>query len=811
MQGSGWILIDADNPEGMPEDWARLSLAERLIRLEPVVPGIAKCRRIEYLGSSARVVNGSGAAKPTSTHAIIAISDPTKLTLLRDYVRVQSIRQGLSFPSPRRSRTNEDQVIGASHLTLIDWSVWVLGRLIFNAQPNVGGAPGYRVLDADIRIVNPDGGVLDIGWIKPPDEAALKHVRVKTGLDLRLYNDHGGGLAVHENGTLKLSTAIESRGTVKPLAEWLVSMFDGDLTHLRCEAPFRASTSEAAFIRITESGEIFVHDAGTATSFYIDRLDEQSTDPSVQAVITAKARQSQRRTDALFAAAAALRKDDEADVIALMRKAAATDLTGVQADMLIKSIARATGVGLKTLRNALAKAQSEERKRAWEAGAAERQRLKAEQESERQRLETEEHARIWGSCSTIASSKTLLRDMETVAHQLGVVGEGAGVRALYLTFVSRLIDGEAVRLLRLGAPASGKNLVVEKVLEFIPKEAVVQISGASPKALAYFGGNDADALKHKIVYIPEAQIMAAKRDVESEFAIMLRTLISEGRVVYQTVVVQDGGPPATVTVVKNGPIAAVITTARDVDPELKTRVLVMDTDETGAQTVAIAKSILATRQAKPDLQPWLDFQSWLQLGAPYRVEVPFKEAVFHAFERGRPGFLTAVALRIRRDLGNFVSAIEASAVVHKAQREINADGAIVATLDDYRHAHEAFDEGLAAVHGKVSEKVTAVVAAIEAIRAAMPPDAPVAWSDHDPPPAVKVTLRELAKRLRVASLATAATRLEAALELGLIGQDDAKSGQGGARYYRIIKTEAEIKAAPGLCVFPRMEEVCVCI
>jgi hypothetical protein len=202
--------------------------------------------------------------------------------------------------------------------------------------------------------------------------------------------------------------------------------------------------------------------------------------------------------------------------------------------------------------------------------------------------------------------------------------------------------------------------------------------------------------------------------------------------------------------------------------------MVMDTDETGAQTVAIAKSILAPRQAKPDLQPWLDYQTWLEHDAPYRVEVPFKEAIFRAFERERPGFLKGVALRLRRDLGNFVSAIEASAVVHKAQREINSGGAIVATLDDYQHAHDAFDEGLATVHGKVGEKATAVVAAIEAIKAATSPDPPIAWSYDDPPPSVKVTLRDLAKRLRVASYATAAARLEAALDLGLIEQDDAK-------------------------------------
>jgi hypothetical protein len=85
---------------------------------------------------------------------------------------------------------------------------------------------------------------------------------------------------------------------------------------------------------------------------------------------------------------------------------------------------------------------------------------------------------------------------------------------------------------------------------------------------------------------------------------------------YQTVVVQEGGPPETLTIVKNGPIAAVITTARDVDPELKTRVMVMDTDESGAQTVEIVKRILSDPEAGPDLQSWLDFQTWLQLDGP---------------------------------------------------------------------------------------------------------------------------------------------------------------------------------------------------
>ena len=288
MQGSGWILLDADNAARHAGALRRTHARRTIDAVGTRRPGISRCRRIEYLGSSARVVNGSGAPAQAATHAILAISDPAKLTCCG--TMSGSNQSGMACRSRRRvlRRTEPDTVVGHAHLTLIDWSVWSLGRLIFNPKPDVARAPGYRVLDAGVRIVNPDGGALDISWIKPPDAEALKQFRAKTGLDIRLDNDRGGGLAVHEHGTLKLSTAIESRGTVKPLADWLADMLDHDISQLRCETPFRASTSEAAFIRITESGEIFVHDSGTATSFYLDPLGrgsdgerrESETDPA---------------------------------------------------------------------------------------------------------------------------------------------------------------------------------------------------------------------------------------------------------------------------------------------------------------------------------------------------------------------------------------------------------------------------------------------------------------------------------------------------------------------------------------------------
>ena len=493
--------------------------------------------------------------------------------------------------------------------------------------------------------------------------------------------------------------------------------------------------------------------------------------------------------------AAELKSGDHARVLALLARAATIGLSGLQTDLLVKAVHKTTDIGIKTLRKTLADEIEEARLKAWKAGAAARERLAAFEEAERRRNIEEERARLWNSCSRIAESKTLLADMETVARQLGVVGEGASVRQLYLTYASRMLIDNSVRLLRLGAPAAGKNLVVERTLELIPSESVIRFSGASPKALAYYGGADPDAFKGKIIYIPEAVFFADRHGVESEFTVMLRTLISEGRVVYSFVSVRDGQDPVTVTIVKNGPIAAIITTARDVDPELKTRTIVNDADETSGQTVAIVKRILSdVGTPRPDLQPWLDFQAWLMRDAPYRVRVPFKEAIFAGFETWRSKFLETAALRVRRDINNIICAVKASAVLHKAQREVDEDGAIVATLDDYANVHAAFDGDLANLYGKASEKIVAVVRVIEDMGGA---------EDLS----VKVTLRELAKRLGIVSLKTAGVRLMAAVDHGAVEHDDSRTGAGGARFFTVAKTAKEIEAEPSQGVLPPVGEI----
>ena len=356
MEPSRYVLFDADNAPGMPEAWRKLTLVERLKEMDQagLLPGVSQCRRIEYLGSSARVVKEGDTATPAATHALIEVSNPELIDALRIHVRVTTILMGLSFKSPRYSRDEPDKIIGHSDLTLFDLMVWVGGRLVFNPKPDVSLAPGYHVLDANVQIANPNGGILDTSWIKPPDVKTRKAFREKTGVKIKIdktrsnsvFEDRGqsqfltrsNSFVFEDRGQLQFLTEIEIAGVTKPLADWLVHMFDGDIEKMRCEAPFRASESEAAFIRITRHGEIFIFDAGLETIYYAPRFPYSDDEilaaapahpdfETTSAMVKARQRQQLRQAQAAFTTLTdeeldALGKGHSADTLDAVKKAA---------------------------------------------------------------------------------------------------------------------------------------------------------------------------------------------------------------------------------------------------------------------------------------------------------------------------------------------------------------------------------------------------------------------------------------------------------------------------------------------------------
>ena len=132
---------------------------------------------------------------------------------------------------------------------------------------------------------------------------------------------------------------------------------------------------------------------------------------------------------------------------------------------------------------------------------------------------------------------------------------------------------------------------------------------------------------------------------------------------------------------------------------------------------------------------------------------------------------------------------------------MDSNGRIVASLDDYRHAHEAFDGGLGRLHKiKTPETALAVVRAIEAMGAT---------KDKG----VKVSVTDLMDKLGITGRGTANDRLRDAEERGFLKLVDpaAEYGRTSARVYKIGRTSEEIAkdvAAGGkLGVFPPPEDV----
>jgi hypothetical protein len=509
-----------------------------------------------------------------------------------------------------------------------------------------------------------------------------------------------------------------------------------------------------------------------------------------------------------------LEKHDEEGAKRIVAAALDLELTDAIKATLHTSFAKAFGVGLSDVRKLWTVWEDAARSAGFstDEAKAERARFKREEAEQAARDAAEEKRRLEESARPIAKDLKLLEKMAGIAGRLGVVGERSEIKATYIAISSRLLRDEAICLVRLGAPSVGKNFLVSKVLSLIPRNSVIQMSSGSPLSLVYYGGNDEDALAHKALYIPEAAIIAERAGEEKLITVLLRLLISEGHIDHK-VSVKNGDRYVTEHIVRNGPVAVILTTARDnIEDELKTRLMPSDADETVRQTQAVMKAALALERRSPGkevVEQWVNYQLWLEAGAPYDVTIPFSEAIFAAFEArwadmAKRREKVLILVRMRRDLHGFLAAVKTSAVLHKAQRDTDSEGRIVATLADYGHAHDAFDASLARLYRvRTPETALAVVRAIEDMGAT---------AEFG----VKVTVRGLMAQLGISSIGVAAERLRDVVDRGFVEVINLISGYGqtSARSYRIIKSSKEVGAqiarevaAGGHGVFPTRAEV----
>jgi hypothetical protein len=286
----------------------------------------------------------------------------------------------------------------------------------------------------------------------------------------------------------------------------------------------------------------------------------------------------------------------------------------------------------------------------------------------------DEHARIaariraraaWEKAGTLAKQPRILDAFELELDAAGVVGERRLAKLIYLAVTGRFLDRFASLAVK-GPSASGKSWTIERVLSFFPGEAVYVLTAMSERALAY----GTEPLSHRFLVLYEAA------GLESDFAsYLVRSLLSEGCVRYETVEKAKDGSLHTRLVEREGPTGLIVsTTSVSLHPENETRLLSLLATDTPDQTKLVLSRLADDDLGEPDFARWHDLQVWLS-SAEHRVAVPYGRTLAE--------LVPPVAVRLRRDFRAVLALIKSHALLHQASRDRDETGRVVATIEDY--------------------------------------------------------------------------------------------------------------------------------
>lgn len=352
-----------------------------------------------------------------------------------------------------------------------------------------------------------------------------------------------------------------------------------------------------------------------------------------------------------------------------------------------------------------------------------------------------EQCNAWERCESLANLSNILQELAAQLRRRGVVGEERAGKLIYLAVISRFLP-RPVSIAVKGPSSGGKSHLTEQVLRFFPESAYYALSAMSERALAY----SEEPLKHRFLVIYEAAGFA------SDFAsYLIRSLLSEGRLAYETAEKTANGIKARL-IVREGPTGLIVTTTQiRLHPENETRLISIPVTDTQDQTRAVLQALAEGNDTPVDYEPWHALQTWL-IHAEHRVTIPYAKQL--------ADLIPPVAVRLRRDFGAVLALIKAHTLLHQATREKAEDGSIIASLEDYQIARELIAD-------LVAEGVEATVP--KAIRETVEAVKDNSNSDG-------VTIGELAKKLKV-DKSTASRRARAALDRGYLTNLEVKKGK----------------------------------
>jgi hypothetical protein len=269
--------------------------------------------------------------------------------------------------------------------------------------------------------------------------------------------------------------------------------------------------------------------------------------------------------------------------------------------------------------------------------------------SEKARAQAEARDReAWQACQQLAREGRILDSFAETLERSRVAGETRVLKLLYLALTSRLLE-KPVSIAVKGPSSGGKSYLTVRVLSFFPDSAYHALTGMSERTLAY----SEEPIKHRFLVIYEAEGMSG------DFATyLICSLLSEGRVRYETVEKTRDGIKARL-IEREGPTGLIVTTtAVKLHPENETRLLSLTVTDTREQTRGLFSMLSEEEKGEADRKPWHVLQQWLESPSATRsVTIPYARSLAE--------MVPPLAVRLRRDFGALLSLIRAHAILHQ--------------------------------------------------------------------------------------------------------------------------------------------------
>ena len=292
----------------------------------------------------------------------------------------------------------------------------------------------------------------------------------------------------------------------------------------------------------------------------------------------------------------------------------------------------------------------------------------------------------------IALDPQVFKKRIDMVNDLGIIKERLNIGVICMTIDSRLnpmgIKGSNVLAAKnTGTPGAGKSATLMTTLQLYSEKCYHLIDNGSAKSIYNMEKN---ALKHKTLILNEAFAFEGNNSSDSEFAHVVRCLLSEGSVKYQYTSFDADGNKITKTQTVYGPTPLITTSIHGShEKQLDDRMFNIHPNISSQQTSAVisieaqqASGILETIDERK-IQAWHVFHDSLEV---MDVVIPFAPDLHAYFVKS--GDLPVAA---RRAFKRVMTSIKTISLLYQKQRLKDDQGRVIAEIQDYALAHQLID------------------------------------------------------------------------------------------------------------------------